>query len=87
MSETVYVRTAPAPMVWFMRHILPGWVALTIGRSIFVARDLTDAELRHEMTHVGQWEQYGWTFAFHYLWANIRYGYQDNPFEIEARGD
>ncbi len=42
--------------------------------------------LRHEIAHVLQWKEHGFIlFLFKYLLYSIRYGYTNNPFEIEAR--
>lgn len=42
--------------------------------------------IEHELVHVDQINRLGslkWTIM--YLWYQIRYGYDKNPFEIEAR--
>lgn len=42
--------------------------------------------LRHEVMHVLQYEREGFFgFLFKYLWLSIRFGYRQNPFELEAR--
>ena len=42
--------------------------------------------LRHEIAHVLQWKKHGFIpFITKYLLYSIRYGYSNNPFEIEAR--
>ena len=48
---------------------------------------LTDERLiRHEMTHIKQMEEEGkFKFTCRYLWWTLKYGYQDNPYEVEAR--
>jgi hypothetical protein len=75
----------------FGQLLLPNWVAITIGRDIFAARELDDAELRHELAHVAQWRHYGWTLAPRYAlaswrgWRSGRGWYDGNRFEIEAR--
>ena len=52
-----------------MRLLLPRNVlAITLGRRIFVARELTEAEMRHEMVHVRQMEELGMlAFVLRYL--------------------
>lgn len=41
--------------------------------------------LKHEDCHKGQFKRYGWlVFVVKYFYYNIRYGYQNNPFEAEA---
>ncbi|HMN31846.1 MAG TPA: DUF4157 domain-containing protein [Chitinophagaceae bacterium] len=42
--------------------------------------------LNHELKHVQQWEEYGKIrFVYFYFLYSIKYGYHQNPFEIEAR--
>ncbi len=48
---------------------------------------MNDAVLiRHEMCHREQYKRMG-VFKFYalYLWYSMRYGYWNNPMEIEAR--
>lgn len=41
---------------------------------------------KHEEVHMDQFERYGWfSFVLLYVWYSIRYGYWDNPLEVEAR--
>lgn len=42
--------------------------------------------LLHELAHVQQYRQHGiLRFLLLYIWYSIRYGYSNNPFEVEAR--
>ncbi len=42
--------------------------------------------LLHELTHVLQYQREGFVgFLLKYLWYSIRFGYRQNPFEVEAR--
>ena len=61
--------------------------AVTLGRTIIVhpAVRVTEELLRHELEHVKQWQEYRWTFPVRYVMNHLRYGYFDNPFEVEAR--
>ena len=61
--------------------------AVTLGRTIVVHPDvqLTGRLLRHELAHVKQWQRYPVTFPARYVLNHLRYGYHDNPYEIEAR--
>ena len=67
------------------------WLAITIGRTVYAWRSLTDEELEHELEHVRQWGRMGWRFPIAYLAASLtarRAGgrwYRDNRFEVEAR--
>lgn len=61
--------------------------AVTLGRTIIVhpAATLSARLLRHELAHVRQWERDPVGFPFRYLWNHLKFGYHDNPYEIEAR--
>ncbi len=49
-------------------------------------RDVTDRLFRHELEHVYQVQRMGWLrFYVTYLWHLARKGYNDHPYEIEAR--
>lgn len=46
---------------------------------------ITDRLFRHELQHVYQIRKKGvLCFYISYLWYNIRYGYKNNPYELEA---
>lgn len=61
--------------------------AVTIGRTIVVHPDvpLTPRLLKHELTHVRQWQANPFTFPVSYVWQFVRHGYAANPYEVEAR--
>ncbi len=40
--------------------------------------------LLHEARHVAQYQE-DRLFPFKYLWRSIRYGYENNPYEVDAR--
>ena len=73
------------------QRLMPGWLAITIGRHTFSWRSLTVAELAHEACHVAQWRRYGVLFIPRYVrasWRAWRTGgrpYRDNAFESAAR--
>ena len=72
---------------WLAKLLPKRFVAITIWRTIHI-RGFTasPALLSHEKQHVIQWEENGFfKFAVLYLWYSIRYGYYNNPFEVEAR--
>lgn len=60
--------------------------AITLRRWVFVAPDvpLHPPLLLHELRHVEQFEASP-LFPLRYLWASLRHGYHDNPFEADAR--
>jgi hypothetical protein len=66
--------------------------AIVIGKTIFLhncskAHFISNlAWLRHELKHVEQYQKEGILFfIIKYIAYSIRYGYENNPFEIEAR--
>lgn len=72
------------------RLVLPGWLAITIGRFIIAWRQLDEVELAHELAHVRQWNENGLRFIPRYLAESRRAAkggdrYRDNRFEVEAR--
>lgn len=74
---------------WVMRS---SSCALVLGRTIHLyGADISEltanrAWMNHELVHVAQYQRYGFVpFIFRYVWYSIRFGYNQNPFEIEAR--
>jgi hypothetical protein len=61
--------------------------AVTLGDAILVHPDIaiTPRLLRHELAHVRQWRKQPLLFPLRYVLGHLRYGYHDNPFEVEAR--
>lgn len=66
--------------------------AIVFGRTIYLFRVTKDQilndlpYLRHEVAHVLQYQREGFIrFLMKYVWYSIRFGYLQNPFEIEAR--
>lgn len=63
------------------------YLAITLSSHVLTREPrLDESVLRHEWVHVEQWRRYGLVgFLVRYLWCHFKYGYADNPFEIEAR--
>jgi hypothetical protein len=61
--------------------------AVTLGDAILVHPDarITATLLRHELAHVQQWRARPFTFPLRYVIGHLRHGYQNNPYEREAR--
>ena len=81
-------RLAPAPIRWFLRLTdkvgvtLPPFGIFMVDKNWLAAASM----IRHEQVHWAQWQRMGTVrFYLTYLWYNVRYGYQDNPMEVEAR--
>jgi hypothetical protein len=72
-------------------RLLPNWLAITLGRDIFAWRELSPAELAHELEHVRQWSRYKIAFPILYVGASVvslvtrRGWYRGNRFEVAAR--
>lgn len=71
---------------WMKRAGVRGVV---IGKTILFADPITDVDrwlFRHELEHAYQQMREG-TFLFYlkYFLYSLRYGYMNNPFEVEAR--
>ena len=67
-------------------------VAIVFGKTIHLHNTSREVFLlnkrwvRHEMAHIEQYNRYGFLkFLVLYVWYSIRYGYYNNPFEVEAR--
>ncbi|HJU69348.1 MAG TPA: hypothetical protein VJ650_13990 [Gemmatimonadaceae bacterium] len=60
--------------------------AITLRQWVFLAPDALAGPplLLHELRHVEQFEASP-LFPVRYLWASLRHGYHDNPFEADAR--
>jgi hypothetical protein len=60
--------------------------AITLRRWVFLAPQVPAHPplLLHELRHLQQFEASS-LFPIQYLWASLRYGYHDNPFEADAR--
>jgi hypothetical protein len=89
--------TVPAGVVLREGRLIP-WIggvlgrmggpaaAVTLRRTIIVspAYPITPALIAHELTHVRQWREDG-LFPMRYALASLRHGYDQNPYEVEAR--
>ena len=60
--------------------------AITLRRWVFLAPNVPAHPplLLHELRHVEQFEASTF-FPIRYIWASLRHGYHDNPFEADAR--
>lgn len=80
-------RVARGPVRWYLRAT--GFVGITLPPfGIFLLRERYNDERlrRHEAVHGEQAIRMGaLRFYATYLWYTLRYGYRNNPMEIEAR--
>ena len=64
-----------------------GWAAaIALGPIVIVRRKFAGDRclMAHELTHVRQWWREPLTMPFKYLYYWLRYGYFENPYEVEA---
>ena len=84
---TVKIQTARHVVRWVLRRT--GYGAITMPwQTVYVLPErVKDAGLiKHEMVHVEQIKRLGaWRWTWQYLSGLARYGYTDNPLEVEAR--
>lgn len=80
-------RPAPNVIRWFLRTFGYGGITLPpLGIYILAERINEERLIRHEQAHWRQYERMGaLKFYAAYLWYTIRYGYWNNPLEVEAR--
>ena len=68
-------------------NILPGWLTgLCLWRVLlFRAADPPASLVAHELVHFDQFKKLGVVvYGVKYWYFHFRYGYKNNPFEIEA---
>ena len=72
---------------WIIKFKIPGSIrAITFWPFIIMENPNDLKVFQHEMVHIKQ-QLRGWLIFFYikYLYYQIRYGYDKNPYEIEAR--
>lgn len=76
-------------VIYNSRLVRKGYTAWVLFPFMFIRHakeDFSDRLFRHEMEHVYQVMRDGWwVFYVKYLYWLARYGYMDNPYEVEAR--
>lgn len=85
---TAIVKPAPPAIDWLLRRLKFDGITLPPFGIYVRAEKIEDIGLlRHERTHWIQYEMLGsaWKFYVKYLWLSLRYGYRNNPMEVEAR--
>jgi hypothetical protein len=77
---------ARGPLKWFLRR--HGFAAVTMPwRRVYMLPEWQDYEpvIQHERVHLEQIDREGpIRFTLLYLYWTLRYGYERNPFEVEA---
>lgn len=80
------IKCATGIFEWYLSR--NGFWAITLPTGIYVLEEHIDKDwlIRHERKHEEQAARHGWlVFLARYFWYQMRYGYNNNPFEIEAR--
>lgn len=76
-------------VMYSSKLVRKGYTAWVLFPFVFFRcskEDCTDKLFRHEMEHVYQVMRDGWwVFYIKYIYRLIKYGYMDNPYEVEAR--
>jgi hypothetical protein len=83
----MHIRTASGLIKLYMQVCgFKGWASF--WHTIYLMPGYEDNEqlIRHEVAHLDQIERDGRVlFTIKYLWWTLRYGYWNNPYEVEAR--
>lgn len=81
------IQTASGPILWWLRLTGFKGIALFWGVAYVVPGwETKERVIQHELKHLEQMKRDGkLRFAVQYLWWSLRYGYRNNPYEIEAR--
>ena len=81
------VRIATGLLSWYMmRFGFRGWASFWGAVYVLPGYENDRRLLRHERKHLEQIERDGrLLFSLKYSWWTIRYGYWNNPYEVEAR--
>lgn len=84
---TMTVRTAAGPLAWLMRKAgFLCWTSFWHVIYVLPGHQQNERLLRHESCHLEQIERDGrLLFSVKYLWWLARFGYRNNPYEVEAR--
>lgn len=69
---------------WFLGRATVSGITLWRTICLAPAAALEPDLLLHELRHVDQFE-HDPAFPLRYLWESLRHGYQDNPYEADAR--
>jgi hypothetical protein len=82
------MRVRIVPMAFVMRCAPKHWAAFALGDTIYLRGErISPSLLAHEMTHVAQFAEAGGVLRGLWRWLRLlaRHGYDDHPWEREAR--
>jgi len=86
-SEVVFRSSRLVPWIGgLLSRMGSSAAAVTLRRTVVVHPDvlITPGLIAHELAHVRQWEEDP-LFPIRYATATLRFGYLNNPYEVEAR--
>lgn len=83
--KPVHIKTATGLIAWFMRKCkFQGWTSF--WNTIYITPTASNKVIKHELKHIEQINKDGrFLFTVKYVYWFIKYGYYNNPYEIEAR--
>lgn len=85
MSHDIRIATGLIKL-WMRLWGFTGWSSLWGAIYVMPGFQHNKALIRHEAMHLEQMRRDGKArFMARYAWWTLRYGYQDNPYEAEAR--
>lgn len=81
------IQTATGLIAWYMKLCgFHGWASLWRTVYLLPGYEWGKGLIRHEAQHLKQMERDGRVlFTARYVWWRVRYGYRNNPYEVEAR--
>jgi hypothetical protein len=81
------IRTATGPIKLYMKLCgFRGWASFWNTIYLMPGSEEDASLIRHEVVHLDQIERDGrLLFSLKYLYWTLRYGYWNNPYEVEAR--
>lgn len=81
------IKTARGPVLWYMRLCgFYGWASLWDTVYVRPGYERVPRLKLHEFTHLEQMQRDGKTiFLLKYVYWLCKYGYKNNPYEVEAR--
>lgn len=81
------VKEATGLFKWFLSTFDYGAITMP-WQTVYVRPDRLNDEglILHESVHIEQIQREGaFRFSIKYLWYSLKYGYWNNPYEVEAR--
>lgn len=86
-SKPHQVKPATGPILWYLNKCgFKGWTSFWNTIYVLPGYEKDEPLLRHERKHLEQIDREGkLKFSVKYLYWLLKYGYWQNPYEVEAR--